>query len=856
MLRLLIMMGGQSPGFRASFAHGRFAMTARHLITFLAVLLLTSPASLLADDRPVVRIGIVVDGISPMGHGLQSSRLRNLAESIESETRLLTERRFDVRFPADKVVSADWDLARMNTLIDGLLSDPQVDIVLALGVYTSNIVSTRGPLPKPAIATLVVDRHAQGIAFEPGPNATLVSGVPNLTYVTSQDSLSAESTILRDLRKFLELVPFRRLCVLSDAMVAEAIPEVRDNVLEQGRSLGLDLTMITVVDDAEDALARIPESTQAVYITPLFRLPGEQFVRLIDGLNDRGIPSFSLLGRTEVEAGAMAGLRAKTGFDKLARRVALNIQRILNGDEPGQVPVVLPVQGGLSINMHTVRKLGVQLRWRTRIEADLIDDEIDVTPGRELTFFDVTTEAVAANLSLRSARFNVAAAEAAVGQAKARYLPQVEGRLEAVVVDEKTAESSFGSQPERTFSGQIAASQVLFSDPLVAEIQISQFEEAARDQERRSQRLDVALDAARAFLDVLRAQTAARVERQNLDLTEDHLELATRRRAIGASGPAEVFRWESQLAAARIAVIAAQNRVSVARIELNRVLNRPLEEIATLVSPLLDDERLVTCCDRLDPFVEGPDNFAVFRDFSVEEGLSNSPELQALDQAIAARRRVRVAARRSYWAPQVLLRGAAGRRFWRDGAGVNPPGFTIPTTPPTVVDVGASQPRDYWNIGVFLALPLYQGGGRPADVRRATEELSVLRADRATLAQNISTRIRSVLYSAGTTFPAIELSYEAAAASRKNLELVTDSYARGAVSIITLLDAQNAALIAELAASNAEYDFLLDLMEVQRATGTYDFFDSAEGMQNWYARLQEFFDQRGAKVRPAREGAR
>ena len=63
----------------------------------------------------------------------------------------------------------------------------------------------------------------------------------------------------------------------------------------------------------------------------------------------------------------------------------------------------------------------------------------------------------------------------------------------------------------------------------------------------------------------------------------------------------------------------------------------------------------------------------------------------------------------------------------------------------------------------------------------------------------------------------ITLSEDAAIAAARNLELVEDAYGRGTVSIIELLDAQNAAILAEEGAANAVYDFLLDLMEVERA---------------------------------------
>ncbi|MDX1569994.1 MAG: hypothetical protein R3200_05865, partial [Xanthomonadales bacterium] len=47
-------------------------------------------------------------------------------------------------------------------------------------------------------------------------------------------------------------------------------------------------------------------------------------------------------------------------------------------------------------------------------------------------------------------------------------------------------------------------------------------------------------------------------------------------------------------------------------------------------------------------------------------------------------------------------------------------------------------------------------------------------------------------------------------------------------SIIDLLDAQNASLRAEESAANAVYDFLIEVMNVERATGQYDFLASPE----------------------------
>ena len=96
-----------------------------------------------APALPVVRIGIVYDGpIPPHGWGkiFRSKRFRK--EILE-----LTRGEFDVRFPRNKQVRGDWTANGVKKAVDFLLSDPTVDIVLALGVIASHVVSARPHCP-------------------------------------------------------------------------------------------------------------------------------------------------------------------------------------------------------------------------------------------------------------------------------------------------------------------------------------------------------------------------------------------------------------------------------------------------------------------------------------------------------------------------------------------------------------------------------------------------------------------------------------------------------------------------------------------------------------------------------------
>jgi outer membrane protein TolC len=72
------------------------------------------------------------------------------------------------------------------------------------------------------------------------------------------------------------------------------------------------------------------------------------------------------------------------------------------------------------------------------------------------------------------------------------------------------------------------------------------------------------------------------------------------------------------------------------------------------------------------------------------------------------------------------------------------------------------------------------------------------------------------------------------------------------VDIIDLLDAQNAALNAGLAAANAVYDFLIDLVEVERSVGKLYFLATETERSAMGSRLREYFQKAGVQLPGAR----
>ena len=808
-------------------------------VAFLVISTLLLATALGRAQLPVVRVGVAMDG--------PWERYERIRTTFEREITQLLQGEYDVQFPVDKRIQADWTASGVKEAVDRLLADPEVDFVLPLGVLTSNEAARRGPLPKPVIAPYIIRPELQGIPFQireerlpggQGVERSHVSGVPNLSYV------NVRTDIFREISRFLEIVPFSKLTLLGMKAFSDAIPQLYGNLLRELSSLNLEVTYVPVGDSLEKALEEIPSDTQAVYVAPLLQLPPGDFDRLVEALVERRLPSFSLWGQSEVRGGLLASLSVDK-FDvegdtsRLARRVALNLHRILLGEEPEDLPVDFQPVERLTINMATARAIGVYPSFALLTEAELLN-QIRMQASRSLSLSAVVREASRVNLDLAAADRTVQAGLRFVQEARAGLGPQVDISGLGLFIDKDRAESSFGRQGQRQVLGSFGASQLIYSDQVRANYDIERNLQRLREEERNQLLLDIILEASESYLNVLRTKTVERIQRDNLRLTRLNLGLAQARVDLGAAGRGEVFRWESQIATNRKDVIDASAIRNQAEIAVNRILNRPLEEPFLTEETALDDTELVTSFEQIRPYIDSPESFGIFRKFMVEEAFEASPELRQLDAAILAQQRGLLATKRTFYVPTFGVQ-ADITGFRNGGAGSTSPQLPIP---------GFSSPNNLnWSIGFSASLPIFQGGALRARRSRAEIELDELRLKRDATRDRVEQRIRSILHDARASFAGIELSRDAAEAAHRNLDLVQDAYSEGVVDILRLLDAQNQSLVADLVAANAVFDFLLDLMGVQRGVGKFDYYRSQQERQDFLNRLDTYFTDVGFEIR-------
>ncbi|MEM9664431.1 MAG: TolC family protein [Bacteroidota bacterium] len=780
------------------------------LLAWSALTLWVPTAFAQEPPRPPAYIALLSDGLG----GASDS----LGVLVMAELRALAGREFDLRFVT---VEADHTLEGAAQQLERVMNNPEVDLVITLGLLTSQVAAQLRTPPHPVLAAAVFDPRVQGLPLE---NET--SGVPGLAYV------AAPSTFTRELTTFREIAGVDTVAILVQAGLRQGLTGLTERLRVLEAELGLALRPVATGASPLDALTALPAGVDGVYVGPLGPASPLEVARLAEALVERGLPSFAVSGRRGVAQGRVAS-RSADRVPRRARRVAMLAERILLGDEPASFPVLMPARERLTLNLATARSIGLTPPLGLLLEADLVGASLR-PEGPGFTLDEAIQRAVEANLAVGAERRTVEASAERVREAQAVLRPQIEGGATGSLVDPRLADASLGQQPEQTVLGQLTLTHLLWAEEARANVGIQRASLDAQEHGLDALQLDVALEAAEAYLSLLRTQALVQIQRHNLVLTRESLELADQREAIGAAGPAESLRLRAELATRRTDLIEAYVLVQTAEIALNQVLNRPLEAPLTATTSVQPDE--LAEFGPLATLIVDPDAFERLRDVLSAEALRTEPGIQALGAGLRAQERAEQAAQRAFYTPVVALVGQANASLYEGGAGTE--GLALPPLPSQPMSVETPEvPSTFWTLGLNVTLPLFEGGGRRARRARARAEVHRLQLERDLVAQRVEQSVRTQLHVAAASYAAVQEARRAAEAARASLDIVTRSYAAGALDVTPLLESQNAARQAAVGVTNAIYDFLVDVKRVERAIGRFEALTPPAEQADFRARL-------------------
>jgi len=385
---------------------------------------------------------------------------------------------------------------------------------------------------------------------------------------------------------------------------------------------------------------------------------------------------------------------------------------------------------------------------------------VRLAPAEAVTFEQAVERAIRFATTSVVAAQEIARAEGLMGQARAAALPYVAAGGTWTYLD----------APRGVVAGRVAQAQstlygyATVGVPLLAPQRWVAWAHGAQGVDvaiasEADVRRAVALTAARGFLTVVAARRAVEVSESAVAVARAHFDFSAARRRGGVGNELDLRRAEQELAAAEVQLAAARSAVSRSQ------------------------EALGVACGAGGPL-----------DAAGIAAVPPYPDLAQAEQGVDARADVKAARER--------LRAADA--VWRDSWVDWLPVLTGTLTGFLQDPATTATPGSGWAAQLVLAVPLFEGGLRPAQSR---ERGAVAREAEA----GVEGALRQARSEVRLSFETLRNALDAYAASRRGagsaaaaLSLANEAYRAGATSNLDLIDAERRARDAALTAVIAE----------------------------------------------------
>jgi outer membrane protein TolC len=361
-----------------------------------------------------------------------------------------------------------------------------------------------------------------------------------------------------------------------------------------------------------------------------------------------------------------------------------------------------------------------------------------------------------------------------------------------------------GLVSDGAMSARLYARQIIWDDPVIGRSKSAA--EIARGslEEQRAQELDVAAEAAIAFLNLGLQSSLDGIQRYNLGLTEQLLDTAHFRLEAGTSGRSEVLFWESRVASAASEITKTEADIEDANITLAQLLGSPQDSRWQPMVEDVDPDIFPFIGGRLDEEFDDPAGRQALRNALVDLSLERSPDLKSIDSAVNALEIQRSVAKRRFYLPTFFAEGAY--RFHLDEGNQVIPGLD----------------DDGYTVFLGLSFPLFEGGRKFGEADRASSDLVEFEARRRLGAQQVEAATRRAIERAERSYERIGYRVAARDAAYDNLRIVQDRYAEGVAPIEAVAIALTQWLSASEFATLTVYEHLADLIALERAISWFE----------------------------------
>lgn len=751
-----------------------------------------------AEKKKIV-IGIVYDGLME-----QNTKVE---ETIEKEVRDILGNKYEVTFPKEKQLTDSFNKDDISRKIDELLADESVDMVINAGMLSSYVSLDKENITKPVFSPFLFNE----LLYKETPNKK------NLNYISSNMNFAKE------IEEFKSIKEFNKLTVVIGKNILNIIPQMEDILGSYLETSNIEINY-AVIEDVENlkSLYKEIDSSEAVLLAPINNIPKEEVLELISYMNKKKIPIFSIFDSSQLDEGVLAGYSFEKQLRKRIRAMAINLLFYLEGQAMNTLSTSInSTDSELVINMKTVEETGIWPNWEILSKAKLINFIPEQDFEEALTLKEVIDVSLNNNPSINTLRIQIEEADLNIKKAKGDYKPDITANVTGALLDEDTAGSVF-SPAEQSVTAGISLTQVVFSEDANMNIDIQKEKKKLKYAELEKAKLDLILETAEAYFNVLKAEAYSRIQKTNLELTKKNMEIAKNKKSAGISGAADIYRWESELANGVSELTESILNVNLAKINLKRIMNYDLKEKLKLRNLDFTDKEFLVSDERLLGYISNQNKINILSNYMIENLLKYSPELKSIEYGINIQNRLVKNSNNKRFLPTVALQANYTKNLMEGGIGSEDPRYTnLDYGDYSILQSFGADTDSNWNVGVRFSLPIYNGGKIKADKEIAENEIQAMEYQKELAVKYLEQRVMSYLLQVVSEYSKIQNAEVSANSASKALNLVKDAYSRGVVTISDLMSAQMASISAEQYRSTVKYDLMLAIMKAERSVGSF-----------------------------------
>ena len=707
---------------------------------------------------------------------------------LKNEIKSVVGQSANIIFKDSFILLNDLNLDKAKSNYQKMLASKDVDLILSFGSINNLVIAKNKNFPKPVILFGVINDD-----FITFPENQVASNIPNLTYILTPQSYK------RDLIQFKEIFPYRKIGIVVDQYLMDIYP-VKNTLDKLFEEIKAEYTLIPI-SKSTDVDGKLSD-LDAVYLTGGIFFSKDEQIALVNKFNSEKLPTFTSIDEHFSEYGILLTSQPINNLDQFFRRIALNIEAAVNGDDLSKLPIYMDIEAKLSLNIETSFQINFPLKYSFLLRTNIVGNANRLSSQKSYSLPEVMNQVLEQNLGLKAEQKNIEMASQEVKLSKSEYLPELSTSLSGTHIDPDLAEASNGSNPEYSTSGKVSFEQLIFSEQASANIKIQKEIEKASKESYNSKEKDAIFNAGFAYYNALIAKANFLINDENLRVTRQNYEIAQQKYDAGQTGKSDVLRWKSELARATQNIVNGYTSLNQSFNELNQILNNPVDlriDVLDYVSEKEKNEHVKFFNLLDDPFLRER-----FTRFIEETAINNAHELKSLQHNISASKRTEMLYKRSKFLPTIGLQGQYNHTFSRGGKGTTyPTGFT-----------GA--PDGYYNVGVQVSLPIFQKNQRNIKRQKSFIQMEQLNIQKDDAIVSIKRNVNDIILSITSQFANIELSKVSTETAKESLELMQISYSNGAIGITSLIDSQQAYFQAQQQQANANYNFQMSILQLER----------------------------------------